>query len=141
MASSKVDKTCSSLELHTAKMYPGKHAATKAKSLFAELMNGHVLNGEGKVVIHNMICSRICHVFRPWKLVKAGNVSATGAFKTSTLKELHEVIDEHNEGVFPSPSPVSRARMLLDDHAIQLMYYRWKETKNGEVFTSILNKR
>ncbi len=73
-------------------MYPGKHAATKAKPLLAELMNGYVLNGEGKVIIHNIICSCIYHVFRPWKLVKAGNMSTTGAFKTSAIKELHNIM-------------------------------------------------
>jgi len=39
-------------------------------------------------------------------LVKAGDVSAIGAFKSSTIEALQNVIDENNDGYFPSVSAV-----------------------------------
>ncbi len=97
-------------------------------------MNGTDLKGEGKTAIHALIRSHIHHLFRPWKIVKAGDVSAIGAFRTSTIKALHDVIDEYNEGLFPSQSAVDRARKLLDDHASEMIGYERKDTKYGEVF-------
>jgi hypothetical protein len=47
------------------------------------------------------------HLFRPWKLVKASDVSPVGAFKTSSINALHDVIDEEGLGLFPSASSIN----------------------------------
>jgi hypothetical protein len=44
--------------------------------------------------------------FRPWRMVKASDVAAVGAFKSSTINALRNVIDEKEEGLFPSVSTV-----------------------------------
>jgi hypothetical protein len=123
-----------SLEQYLSKLYPSKHATTKAKLLLAEFVSNNFLNGEGKVAINDLVCSHIYHLFRPWKIVKVGDVSAVGAFKTSTIKALHSVIDENNSGIFPSPSAVDRAYKLLDTHAATIIGYECKVTKYGEVY-------
>ncbi len=120
-ASEKANHICKLVELCLAKMCPGKHTTSKAKLLLAEILSADFLKGEGKITVHGIICSHICHLFHPWKVVKAGDVSAIGAFKTSTVKALHEVIDENNEGIFPFPSAVDRVHKLLDNHASSLV--------------------
>jgi hypothetical protein len=55
-------------------------------------------------------------LFHHWIIFKAGDVSAIGAFETSIIKTLYEVIDENNEGIFPSPSAVDRACKLVDNN-------------------------
>jgi hypothetical protein len=53
-------------------------------------------------------------MFCPWKLVKAGDMSSVGSFKSSTVNALRNVVDVNGVGYFPSSSSVSRARALLD---------------------------
>ncbi len=132
--STKANHICESLEMYFVKLYPGKHARTKAKLLLAEFLDGKLLKGEVKSAVYDFVCSRISYLFRPWKIVKAGDVSPIGAFRTSTSQALHDVIDEFKEGLFPSPSSVDRARKLLDNYAIEKIGYERKETKYGEVY-------
>jgi hypothetical protein len=40
--------------------------------------------------------------------LKAGDTSPVDALKTSSILALHNVIDENNDGLFPSASAVSR---------------------------------
>jgi hypothetical protein len=65
--------------------------------------------------------------------VKAGDVSAIGAFKSSTIEALQNVIDENNDGYFPSVSAVWQAWSLLDKHGSEVIGWK-KQTKYGEVF-------
>jgi hypothetical protein len=84
----------------------------------------------------NYVCSYIKDLFRPWRVwrvLKAGDVSAIGAFKTSTVKALNEVIDREKMGLFPSPSSVDRARAKLDEYAFEMIGYKHRNTVYGEV--------
>jgi len=76
----------------------------------------------------------IRHLFRPWRIVKAGNVGAVGAFKSSTINALQNVIEDKEEDLFPSISSVSWARSLLDKHGTEVIGWRREDTKYGEVF-------
>lgn len=51
-------------------------------------MSGKLLQGEAAVVVHDVIKQFIAKLFRPWKLVKAGDVAAVGGFKTTTINTL-----------------------------------------------------
>jgi hypothetical protein len=73
-------------------------------------------------------------LFKPWRVLKAGDVSPIGAFKTSTVKALNEVIDHSNQGLFPSPTSINRARAQLDQHAFERIGYERRDTKYGEVY-------
>jgi hypothetical protein len=66
--------------------------------------------------------------------VKASDVAAVGAFKSSTINALREVIDKNDEDLFPSVSTVSQVRGLLDDFGIKTVGWERKDTKYGEVF-------
>jgi len=76
----------------------------------------------------------------PSPIVKAGDTSPVGAFKTSTIEALHGVIDENNEGLFPSLKAVSKARKLLDEEACRIIGYECRRTQYGEVFFMDFNK-
>jgi hypothetical protein len=65
---------------------------------------------------------------------KTGQRIAVGAFKTSTIKALNEVINEKNQGFFPSPSSVDRACAKLDDYAFNMIGYQRRDTIYGEVY-------
>ncbi len=93
----------------------GKHNSTKAKLLMEAVVRGNLFNGEAAKVLQSKIREYIKNLFRPWKLVKAADVAAVGAFKSSTIHALREVINENDEDLFPSVSTVSRVRRLLDD--------------------------
>ncbi len=67
-----------------SKLFPGKHPATKAKLLFDEFISGRLYNGEARNVMNNYVRSYIKDLVKPWRVLKAGDVSAIGAFKTST---------------------------------------------------------
>lgn len=117
-----------------SKLLRGKHPATKAKLLFDEIMSGRLYNGEARTVVNNHVCSYIKDLFKPWRLLKAGDVSAMGAFKPSTIKALNEVIDYEQLSLFPSPSAVDRARAKLDKYTFQMIGYKRQETRYGEMY-------
>ncbi len=71
----------------------GKHNSTKAKLLTEAVVRGNLFNGEAAKVLQSKIREYIKNLFRPWKFVKAADVAAVGAFKSSTINALHEVID------------------------------------------------
>jgi hypothetical protein len=66
--------------------------------------------------------------------VKAGDVSAVGGFKTTTINALRSVIDEKGEGFFPPASNVSRSRRLLDKYGEEVVGFTPRNTPYGEVF-------
>jgi len=112
----------------------GKHNCTKAKLLMEAIVSGQLFNGEASKILQERIRSYIRSLFRPWKLVKAADVAAVGAFKSSTINALRSVIDENKEDLFPSVSTVSRVRCLLDDYAFKMVGWERKMTRYGEVF-------
>jgi hypothetical protein len=102
--------------------------------LVEAIMNGEILHGEAALAVHDIIKKFIRQLFRPWKLVKAGDVSAVGGFKTTTINTLRSVVDENGEGFFPSASAVSRSRALLDKHGSEIVGYASQMTRYGEVY-------
>jgi len=112
----------------------GKHATTKAKILVDAVFNHNLLNGTVATLVKEKMRHYIRHLFRPWRIVKAGDVGAVGAFKSSTIDALRNVIDDKEEDLFPSISSVSRARSLLDKHGSEVIGWRREDTKYGEVF-------
>jgi hypothetical protein len=112
----------------------GKHASTKARLLVEAIMSGKLLQGEAAVVVHDVIKQFITKLFRPWKLVKAGDVAAVGGFKTTTINTLRSVVDENGVGYFPSPTTVNRSRALLDNYGAEIVGFHRRMTKYGEVY-------
>ena len=49
-----------------------------------------LFNGECAVSLRQNATQHVKALFRPWKLVKAGDTSPVGAFKTSTIEALHK---------------------------------------------------
>jgi hypothetical protein len=85
-----------------ATIFPGKHNATKAFILMNIIKDNLLFNGEAALSLRQHTVGHIKTLFRAWKLVKAGDTSPVGAFKTSTIEALHNVIDEDNDGLFPN---------------------------------------
>jgi hypothetical protein len=112
----------------------GKHNCTKAKLLMEAIISGRLFNGEAANLLQKKIRNYIQNLFRPWKLVKAADVAAVGAFKSSTINALRSVIDEQNEELFPSNSTVSRVRGLLDEYGFEKIGWERRMTRFGEVF-------
>lgn len=123
-----------SLENTMSKLLPRRHPSTKAKVLFDEIISGRLYNGAVLSLLNDYMKDFIRQKFAPWRLLKAGDVSAIGAFKTSTIQALNEVIDEDKLGLFPSPSAVDRARAKLDAYAFEKIGYERRVTPYGEVF-------
>jgi hypothetical protein len=67
-------------------------------------------------------------------VVKAGDTSPVGAFKTSTIEALHKVIVVGNDHLFPSLKAVGKAKKLLDEEAKRVIGFECKLTKHGEVY-------
>jgi hypothetical protein len=89
-------KLCKEIESVMSSYCPGKHAQTKAKILLDALSSGILLLNEMKrLYVHN--------IFKDWKVLKAFDCSAIGAFKTSTVKALNLVLDDGRIGLFPLP--------------------------------------
>jgi hypothetical protein len=124
---------CSSIE-KAFTCLKGKHCSTKAKMLVECLMSGKILQGEAAKAVNDVMRQYIRSLFRPWKLVKAGDVCSVGGFKTTTINALRTIVDENGEGFFPSPTTVNRSRALLDDYGAGLVGYVQRETKYGEVY-------
>jgi hypothetical protein len=51
--------------------------------------------------LKNNTINYIRKLFLPWNLVKVGEASPIGTFKTSTIDASHKVINENDEGIFP----------------------------------------
>ncbi len=73
-------------------------------------------------------------IFRPWKLVKAGDMAAVVGFKTTTINALHTIIDENGDGFFSSAMTVKRSRALLDQYGSKVIGYHCRDTQYGEVY-------
>jgi len=122
------------IEQLASNLFPGKHGKTKAEVLIDVMQSYMLFNGKSAQSLKNNAVAHIKNLFRPWKLVKAGDTSPVGAFKTSTIEALHGVIDENNEGISPSLKAVSKARKLLDEEACRIIGYECRRTQYGEVF-------
>jgi hypothetical protein len=112
----------------------GKHASTKAKLLMEAVSCGQLFKGEAASAFSDVVKARVRELFRPWKLVKAGDVSSAGSFKTSTINALREIIDGNNENLFPSATTVNHSWSLLDKYAAERIGYERKLTPYGEVY-------
>ncbi len=123
-----------SLETSLSGCFPNKHASTKAKVLMDEITSGRLFNGEALNLTKIFAQSYVRDLFKPWRMLKAGDASSVGAFKTSAIKALREVIDHEGIGLFPSASSVDRARAKLDKYAFQLIGYKRRKTIYGEVY-------
>jgi len=122
------------LESSLRELYPKKHASSKAKFLIDEITSGRLLNGEPLKLMQGYAQGYVRELFKPWRMLKAGDISAVGAFKTSTIKALRDVIDYEKLGLSPSASSVDRARAKLDQYAAENIGYDRRETVNGEGF-------
>jgi hypothetical protein len=112
----------------------GRRYSFRAKMLIESIISGKIFKGEAALALNEVVKTYIQKLFRPWKLVKAGDVSSVGCFKTSTIVALREVVDDDNYGYFPSTSRVSRARGLLDAHGKTLITFERVLTVYGEVY-------
>jgi hypothetical protein len=112
----------------------GKHASTKAKLLMDAISSSQLFKGEAASALSALIRLRVRELFHPWKLVKAGDVSSAGSFKTSTINALRYIIDEKQEQLFPSATTINHSRKLLDQYAAELIGYERKQTVYGEVY-------
>jgi hypothetical protein len=112
----------------------GKHNNTKAKLLMEAIASGKLFNGAATNLQQEKFKEYVRQLFRPWKLVKAADVSAVGAFKSSTINALRSVIDEKKDDLFPSDSTVSRVRRLLDNYGSEKVGWERRMTRHGEVF-------
>jgi hypothetical protein len=71
----------------------GRRYSLRAKLLILAIMSRKLFNGEAAIAVHNFTKCYIKQLFRPWKLVKAGDVSSAGCFKMSTINALREVVN------------------------------------------------
>ncbi len=125
---------CKSIEKLLGTVLPGKHAHEKASLLITALSSAKLLKGEGLKVLNELKRQHIRQVFKEWRLLKAFDCSSFGAFKTSTLQAMHSVLDEENNGYFPSASSLARCRKLLDEHGKNIVGYERRITRYGEVY-------
>jgi hypothetical protein len=98
------------------------------------IVTGNLFQGEAAEMMDEKIRAYIHNLFCPCRLVKAADVAAMGAFKSSTIYALRNVVNEKSEDLFPSVRTVSRVRRLLDNHGIQLIGWTQVRTKYGAVF-------
>jgi hypothetical protein len=77
----------------------GKYASTKVKLLVDVLFNRNLLNGVVETLVKEKVRDDIQYLFCLWGIVKAGDVAAVGAFKSSTINALLNIIDEKDEGL------------------------------------------
>ncbi len=112
----------------------GKHSSTKAKLLIEAIVTGNLFQDEAAKMMNEKIIAYICNLFRPWRLVKAADLAAMGAFQSTTINALRNMVDEKPEDLFHSVSTVSHVRRLLDNHGIQLIGWTQVRTKYGAVF-------
>jgi len=124
----------SSLESALSQCLPNKHPTTKASCLMDEITSGRLLSGEALKLTQEFARIYLRDLFKPWRMLKAADISSVGAFKTSTIKALNEVIDHERLGLFPSASSVDRARAKLDQYAFEVIGYERRGTVYGEVF-------
>jgi hypothetical protein len=131
--SKETDILCNAIE-KAFSCLKGKHATTKARMLMEALMSGGILNGEATIAFQGVVKQYIRSLFRPWKLVKAGDMVVVGGFKTTTMNALRTIIDENGDGFFPSAMTVNRSRALLDQYGSEVIGYHRRDTQYGEVY-------
>jgi hypothetical protein len=128
------------IEKLASNIYPGKHNKTKAQILLEVMQDHQLFGGDAAVSLKTTANDYIRNLFRPWKVVKAGDTSPVGAFKTSTIEVLHKVINAGNDRLFPSLKAVGKAKKLLDEEAVRIIGYECKQTQYGEVYFINYNK-
>ncbi len=82
------------IEQSFAQVLPGKHIQTEAKMLIDTIQSGKLIKGAAATAMFETTKGYIRELFRPWRVLKACDISPVGAFKTSSLNALREVIDE-----------------------------------------------
>jgi len=102
--------------------------------LMDEITSGRLFNGEALNLTKIFAQSYVRDLFKPWRMLKAGDVSSAGSFKTSTINALREIIDGNNENLFPSATTVNHSWSLLDKYAAERIGYERKLTPYGEVY-------
>ncbi len=127
-------KLCKDIDKVVSWHFPGKRAPLKAKVVVDALCSGSLFQGEGVEFLNELKRRYVRDVFKDWKVLKAFDCSAIGAFKTSTVQALNSVLDEGKIGLFPSTSGISRVRKLLDEKAAEIVGCRREMTKYGEVY-------
>jgi len=133
-------KLCKEIERVMSSYCPGKHTQTKAKILLDALSSGILFHREGVLLLNEMKRLYVRNIFKDWKVLKAFDCSAIGAFKTSTVKALNLVLDDGRIGLFPSLSAINRARKLLDNKASEVVGCHRELTKYGEVYFLNFNR-
>jgi hypothetical protein len=63
----------------------GKHSTTKSKLLMEAITGGKLFNGEAAAAVSEVMRQFIRNLFRPWKLVKAGDMSSVRKSSMSML--------------------------------------------------------
>jgi hypothetical protein len=85
---------CQSIDKVFSIHFPGKHSQTRAQLLIEALSSGLLFHGEGVALLQEMKRLYVRQIFKDWKVLKAFDCSSIGAFKTSTVKALHSILDE-----------------------------------------------
>jgi hypothetical protein len=62
--------------------------------LMEAISSGQLFKGEAASALSEIVQQCVRHLLRPWKLVKAGDVSSAGLFKSSTVNTLRQIIDK-----------------------------------------------
>jgi hypothetical protein len=68
-----------------SKLFHGKYPSTKAKPLVGEILSGRLYNNEVRSIVNNLDRSYTRDLFKPWRFLKARDVSAVDTFKTEPL--------------------------------------------------------
>ena len=62
--------------------------------LMEAISSGQLFKGEAASALSEIVQQCVRQLLRPWKLVKAGDVSSAGLFKSSTVNTLRQIIDK-----------------------------------------------
>jgi hypothetical protein len=81
------DSICDAIE-NAFSFLKGWRYSFRAKLLTEAIISGKIFKGEAALALHEVVKMYIQKLFQPWKLVKAGDISSVGCFKTSTIVAL-----------------------------------------------------
>jgi hypothetical protein len=85
---------CQNIEKAVSVCLPDKQTRTKAAIVIEAMESEMLLQGECRIILQEMKWLHIHAVFKEWKVLKSYDCSSIGAFKNSTVKALHSVLDE-----------------------------------------------
>jgi hypothetical protein len=81
------DSICNAIE-NAFSFLKGRRYSFRAKLVIEAIVSGKNFKGEAALTLLEVVMMYIQKLFRPWKLVTAGDVSSVGCFKTSTIVAL-----------------------------------------------------